>query len=79
MRAHVQNVSEHVPILIVMEENMKKLLLISSLAFVLGLSGCVGWAHWGATDNRDRRQDQPRDQHQDQRDRDQHQDPHQNR
>ena len=60
---------------------MKKLLMIVSFAFVLALSGCVGWAHWGEGDNRDHRQDQPRDQHQDQRqnqDQNQRQDQHRN-
>jgi hypothetical protein len=47
---------------------MKKILVIASIAFVLSLSGCVGWAHWGTTGERNRRpnQDQRQDQHQDQ-------------
>ena len=46
------------------ELNMKKLLIIA--AFVVSLSGCIGWGHQGDADHREgQRQDQHDDQHDD--------------
>jgi protein involved in sex pheromone biosynthesis len=42
---------------------MKKLIVIVFLGLVLGLSGCVSWAHPESSNNRDRRNDQQQDRH----------------
>jgi PBP1b-binding outer membrane lipoprotein LpoB len=43
------------------EREMKKLIIIVCIAFVL--SGCAGWARLGTTDKQDHRQDQSQKQY----------------
>ena len=51
---------------------MKKLLVIGTLVFCLCVSGCVGWAHLGITDDRHERDQHQQQQHQEQEHHDYH-------